>query len=229
MEYRNELKFELSDFDLARIRNRLTPLMSTDSHQGPDGYLIRSLYFDDLYDSCAAEKENGIPRREKYRIRQYNNNPDYICLEKKKKYGDMCQKETQLLSLQNYEALLSARMDDLLVIFRENKDRLIGELVIKILRKKFSPKCIVAYERFALVERIGNVRVTFDRNISGSRQLTGFFDPGLSMIPLMPPGHHILEIKYDELLPQYLLQALDLGNLHRQSFSKYYQTRAAIG
>ena len=63
MEYRNELKFELSDCDLARIKNRLLPLMHTDMHQGKDGYIIRSLYFDDLYNTCAAEKENGQIRR----------------------------------------------------------------------------------------------------------------------------------------------------------------------
>lgn len=64
---------------------RLTPLMYPDIHQGPEGYLVKSLYFDDLYDSCASEKENGIHRREKYRIRQYGNSLDFIRLEKKDK------------------------------------------------------------------------------------------------------------------------------------------------
>ena len=45
----------------------------------------------------------------------------------------------------------------------------------------------------------------------------------------MPSNRHILEVKYDELLPHYILQALDTGRLRRQSFSKYYMTRAAIG
>lgn len=73
------------------------------------------------------------------------------------------------------------------------------------------------------------MRITFDRHIAGSKQTENFFDADLFMIPIMPKGHHILEIKYDELLPHYILQALDLGNLRRQSFSKYYMTRAAIG
>lgn len=229
MEYRNELKFELSDFDLIRIRNRLLPLMHTDCHQGPDGYLIRSLYFDDLHNSCAAEKENGVLHREKYRIRIYNNNSDFIRLEKKTRRGDMSQKTMQPLSLSDYHSLLSGSLDSLHDILSRNRGGLLDELTFKILHKKFSPKCIVEYERFAFTETMGNVRVTFDRNISGSAQTDRLFDSDLFTVPVMQHSHHILEIKYDELLPHYILQALDLGSLRRQSFSKYYMTRAAIG
>ncbi len=229
MEYRNELKFELSDCDLARIKNRLLPLMHTDMHQGKDGYIIRSLYFDDLYNTCAAEKENGVLRREKYRIRQYDNNPNYIRLEKKTRHGDMSQKTMQPISLPDYDALLSGNADRLCAILTRNEDGLLGELIFKILYRKFAPRCIVAYERFAFTERTGNVRVTFDRNIAGSRQINSLFAPDLFTVPLMPSNRHILEVKYDELLPHYILQALDTGRLRRQSFSKYYMTRAAIG
>lgn len=229
MEFRNELKFELSDYDLVRIKNRLKPLMHPDRHQGPNGYLIKSLYFDDLFDSCAAEKENGVLCRDKYRIRQYNDDPNFIRLEKKKRHGDMSKKTSHLLSLQEYKTLLTGSKDDLRTLFSRNKDSLLGEFAGKILYQGFAPKCIVAYERFALIENIGNVRITFDQNISGSRQTESFLDPDLFMVPLMPKRRHILEVKYDELLPHYIMQALDLGSLRRQSFSKYYKTRASIG
>ena len=156
MEYRNELKFELSDFDLIRIKNRLFPLMHPDSHQGSTGYLIRSIYFDDLYDSCAAEKENGVCCREKYRIRQYDNDPNYIRLEKKTKYGDMSKKTMQELRPQDYESLLSGNMENLHLILSRNKGSLLEEFVLKMLYKQFSPKCIVEYERFAFIENTGN-------------------------------------------------------------------------
>ncbi len=229
MEYRNELKFELSDFDLIRIKNRISPLMHPDKHQDTNGYLIRSLYFDDLYDSCLAEKTNGVLYRKKYRIRIYNNNSDYIRLEKKTKYANMSKKITQPLTRQDYDALLSGNIDSLHVILSQKKDGLLKEFVLKILSEKFSPKCIIEYERYAFVENRGNIRITFDKNITGSRQINHFFDPDIFTVPVMPQTHHILEIKYDEFLPHYILQALDLGSLRRQSFSKYYMTRAAIG
>lgn len=229
MEYRSEIKFKVSDFDLIRIKNRLYPLMQLDSYQGPNGYSIRSLYFDDIYDSCTAEKENGILYRKKYRIRIYNNQLDYIRLEKKTKYGNMSKKTMQPLSMSDYEALLSGNTDCLHAILFRNKGCLLEEFILKILFEKYSPKCIVEYERFAFTEKTGNVRITFDRNIAGSNQIANFFDSGLFTVPVMPENHHILEIKYDELLPHYILQALDLGCLQRYSFSKYYITRASIG
>lgn len=230
MEYRNELKFELPDYDFQRLYYRLLPLMQPDRHQGASGYLIRSLYFDDLYDSCMAEKENGVPFREKYRIRIYDNNPNFIRLEKKTKYADMTKKTTQPLTFEEYQALLSCRLDSLHDLQTQSeKGSLLEELILGILRKGFSPKCIVEYERFAFTETMGNVRVTFDRNVAGSAQTDRLFDSDLFTVPVMPQSHHILEVKYDELLPHYLLQALDLARLQRQSFSKYYLTRAAIG
>lgn len=141
----------------------------------------------------------------------------------------MSKKTTQLLTLEDYAALLSGNIDSLHGILSQNSDSLLREFVLKILSEKFSPKCIVEYERFAFTENVGNVRITFDRNISGSTQTENFFTSSLFTVPVMPQGHHILEIKYDELLPHYILQALDLGSLRRQSFSKYYMTRASTG
>lgn len=83
MEYRNELKFEVGDFEMAKIYYRLLPLMRCDCHQGKDGYIVRSLYFDDICDSCMIEKEDGVCYRTKYRIRIYNGDSGLIHLEKK--------------------------------------------------------------------------------------------------------------------------------------------------
>lgn len=229
MEYRNELKFQVSDSDLIKIKYRLQPLMRYDPHQGTQGYSVRSLYFDDIYDSGMTQNEAGVSFRDKYRIRIYNGNTDQIRLEKKSKYRQMTKKVSQLLTKESCNALLYRDMEFLSEVLREDADSILKELVIKMLRKNLVPKCIVEYDRFAFVERIGNVRITFDRNISGSKQIDRFYDAALKVVPIMPQGQQLLEVKYDELLPGYLLSAIDLGSLHRQSFSKYYYTRTAIG
>ena len=41
----------------------------------------------------------------------------------------------------------------------------------------------------------------------------------------MPTGKHILEVKYDELLPDFLYQLMSLGSLQQTAFSKYYLCR----
>ncbi len=229
MEYRNELKFEVSDFDLAKIEGRLCPLMHADSHQSEKGYTVRSLYFDDLYDTCMLEKENGVSVREKYRIRIYNCNPDLIRLEKKVKRIGMTRKVSWKLTMEDCKAFMENDMDYLYYILRKHSGTLLEEFAVKILQRHFTPKCIVEYDRIVFIENVGNVRITFDRDISGSRQTDHFFDSGIFLVPVMPSARHILEVKYDELLPHYILQALDLGYLRKQSFSKYYITRAAIG
>ena len=91
------------------------------------------------------------------------------------------------------------------------------------------PKIIVAYERTAYVHPSGNVRITFDRNIMGSRELNSFFDGHLSgLIPVLPTGYHVLEVKYDEMLPDVIAKQLEIGNLRRTAFSKYYLAGMAV-
>lgn len=228
MEYRNELKFEVADYELTKIYYRLQPLMQGDRYQGRDGYSVRSLYFDDLFDSCMNEKENGVGYRTKYRIRIYNGDCGTVRLEKKIKYHQMTRKETVTLARQESDALLCGDMD-FLTRMTDSENALLREVTIKMLHRKMAPKCIVEYNRFAFVENIGNVRITFDRNISGSSRTERFYERELNGIPVMPVSHQILEIKYDEFLPQYIRQAVDLGNLRRQSFSKYYFVRVAVG
>ena len=89
------------------------------------------------------------------------------------------------------------------------------------------PVSIVEYERTAFVEPRGNVRITFDRNIRGSEKPREFLERRLCAAPLLPGGSHVLEVKYDELLPEYLAGTLALGTLQRTAFSKYYRSRNA--
>ena len=84
---------------------------------------------------------------------------------------------------------------------------------------------IVEYERVAFVEELGNVRVTLDRNIGGSSKVADFAKPEVELLPALPVGMHILEVKYDELLPDQITRILHSVPLQRTSFSKYYYTR----
>lgn len=229
MEYRNELKFIVSDLDIEKIRYRLMPVMEQDRHQGIDGYIIRSVYFDDVYDSYLKENEAGTDYRKKYRIRIYNGSYSFIRLEKKIKYHGMTRKFSQNVSKVESDLLLAADLEKLSEMVLIKKNHLLKQMYYEMLQKNLLPKSIVEYERFAFVENKGNVRITFDRNISGSRYTGDFYDDQIDTVPVMPVGFHILEVKYDELLPHYILQAIDMGNLRRQSYSKYCAVRKVTG
>lgn len=222
MEYRHELKFQVTFMELQKIRYRLEPVLTYDKNQRGDYYIVRSLYFDDIYDSCLFENESGVDNRAKYRIRMYNGNPASIHLEKKYKVREMTGKTTEEIVLKECQTLISEGRI-------ERNDMLSREWQYLMQSRYMTPKCIVEYARCAMVDEIGNVRITFDMDISGCLQPELFLDKTSdAFLPVMPAGMHILEVKYDELLPEYILQAVDLNTLQRQSVSKYVLTRRNI-
>ena len=182
-------------------------------------YRITSLYFDDCHLSCYYENENGNDPRQKWRIRIYNHSSDKIFLEKKQKVKGMTRKERCLL--EKTEALKLIHGD---YNFASDKWPL-KEFLIIARTRAFSPSVITEYDRIPYVYPIGNVRITLDRNISSSMDFDRFFDDRITVRPVLARGMHLLEVKYDELLPSFIFQALSMEALQRSAFSKYYLCR----
>ena len=85
--YRHELKYEIPYADYQAMRRRLSYVMHIDPHATANGkYLIRSIYFDNADDKALREKTDGVAKREKFRIRYYNDDYSFITLEKKMNY-----------------------------------------------------------------------------------------------------------------------------------------------
>lgn len=221
MEYRHELKFLVPDKQMALIEFRLKSLMKQDAHQKDGKYNIRSLYFDDLYDSCMLENENGVDARSKYRIRIYDKSSRVIKLEKKIKYRGMTRKVSATIDKMDCCQYMNGKSSKV----NEMKTELEKELYVQMKTKGLHPVIIVEYERSAFVEKSGNVRITFDRNISGCDKVINFFEENIPLVPLLPAGWHVLEVKYDEFFPDYIKDVLEIGTLQRTAFSKYYYAR----
>ena len=97
--YRHEFKYLCSYGELMTLKVRLQGLVSLDTHVGESGvYNIRSLYFDDIYDTCYRENEAGTDPREKFRIRIYDHSSERISLELKRKVRGKTQKLSCLRS-----------------------------------------------------------------------------------------------------------------------------------
>jgi len=221
-KYRHEFKYLCTDAQLAMLEVRLTGIMQKDVHTGPNGrYLIKSLYFDDVNDRCLMDNESGTGPREKYRIRIYNNDPARISLECKRRENDKINKKSCLLTRAQYDRLVfdkaSGQIDEL--------PELAKKLLILKMCSKMEPKVIVSYERTPYVHRNGNVRITFDRNIASSSRIEDFFRENIGKRPILPSGRQLLEVKYDEYLPDHIYHALSLANMPRIAFSKYYLCR----
>lgn len=89
LQYRHEWKHEISRADLMALRPRLRAVLTPDSHGAGGKYTIRSLYFDDPWDTALRQKLDGVDRRDKFRIRLYDMDTSVIHLEKKSKRGTM--------------------------------------------------------------------------------------------------------------------------------------------
>ena len=87
------------------------------------------------------------------------------------------------------------------------------------------PKVIVEYDRVPYIYPQGNVRITLDENIRSSSRVELFLEDQIPTRPILPVGQHILEVKYDEYLPDFIYRAVQLQGLHRTAFSKYYLCR----
>ena len=220
MEYREELKFICSQHELDILAPRLEVIMNKDRHQTGQAYRIRSLYFDDYYDSAMHDNDAGVDRRYKIRIRVYEDPTETIKLEVKYKLRGRARKESCLLSLEQFETILAGDLR-----FDPQAPKPLRLLYLQQQMHLMRPRLIVEYERSAYVYPAGNVRVTFDRNIGYSDRFEAFFEDRLDLIPLLPRNSHILEVKYDEFLPDTIAQLLEIGTLSKTAFSKYYLSR----
>ena len=195
-------------------------MLSRDKHATDGRYTIRSLYFDDYHNKALFEKLDGTDPREKFRIRIYNRQDDYICLEKKVKKGELTQKLQTRLTRTQCDAILKGDID---WMWRQG-DGLTAELYTRM-REGLTPKTIVEYDRTPFIYAPGNVRVTLDRNIRSGVTSTDLFGD-IPLVPVSPMD--VLEVKFDAYLPD-VVRLLTAGlDSRRTSVSKYALCRKTI-
>lgn len=224
VRYRNELKYMVSSNELAIIEQRLHALLELDPYvdKTKGFYNVNSLYFDDYGDNCLNNNEFSLGKRKKYRIRIYGENTDLILLEKKEKENSMSRKTSYRLSKDQYQKIYNGNVGD---VYWQTDNSLLREFCLQVMLKRFSPKVVITYQRTAFLHYPGNVRVTMDRNISCSSQNNRFLDGDYTVIPVTGKGRHLLEVKFDQFLPDYIKQTIQLNTLEQATFSKYYMGR----
>lgn len=223
IRFRHEFKYLITEAQGKMLQSRLRGIMKKDPQANAEGmYKIRSLYFDDIRNTCYYENENGVSPREKYRIRIYNGQADIIHLECKKKISGMTQKVMCPLSYRQYHILVNSRAQ--IPSFAELPD-LMQKLLLLRNTRLMEPKVIVEYDRHPFIYRDGNVRITLDSNISSSARIQNFLDENVYGRPVLPTGMQLLEVKYDTLLPDHIYQIIQTVPMTRTAFSKYYLCR----
>lgn len=216
--YRHELKFLMTQAQYQGLMPAIGALLERDNHVRDTGeYMIRSLYFDDIYQSAYQEKLSGVYARKKYRIRIYNCQSQVIHLECKYKQGPYISKESLPLTLEEFQRICQGDCHFLL-----KKDSPMGrEFCVDTLAKGLKPKVIVDYEREPYVMKAGTVRVTFDKAVRAVSPEADLFDAGAPAYLAIPPGCLIMEIKFTGYLPEKVRRLFHVRNLPQVSASKY--------
>ncbi len=217
---RHELKHYINYADIIELRARLPFVATLDKNaREGNGYRVKSLYFDNYNDKALKEKIEGVNEREKFRLRLYNEDTSFIRLEKKSKKNGVCFKESAIITANECKELL----DGNLVSLKENGSPLCLELYAKMHYQQLRAKNIVDYRREAYVYTMGNVRVTLDYDIRTSNNIYDFLKA--EPIPIPVHGVYILEVKYDNFLPEIIRGMVSLSSRRNTAFSKYAATR----
>ncbi|MCO8192992.1 MULTISPECIES: polyphosphate polymerase domain-containing protein [Anaerofustis] len=223
LKYRHEIKYQINFAEYFILKERLKKVFKTDIYAAPHGYYhVNSIYFDTPYDKALYEKINGTDKREKYRIRFYNQNMDYIKLERKIKENRLTSKQSSLLSYEETKKILLKDNDFLLY----SNNPLLIELYSKIKGQGLMPKNIVTYRREAFIYSPSNVRITLDSEIQSkkiSAESKCFYEK-YNYIKTFN-NKFILEVKYDNFLPEIVKIMLSTLDKLPISFSKYASSR----
>jgi hypothetical protein len=192
--------------------------MKPDLNAGPDGsYHIRSLYFDTPEDRALREKIDGLDNREKIRIRLYNHDDSFIKLERKMKVNGLTAKFSVNITKERCKDILNGNIEWM----KDTENPVLIEIYHKMMHQQLKPRTIVDYTREAYVYEPGNIRVTIDKSIKTGLMSNDLFNRELPTMETLPRQLAVLEVKYDEFLPEVICDILQLSDRQKLSVSKY--------
>lgn len=217
---RHELKHIINYSDVLQLRARLPVVARPDINgDNGNGYRVRSLYFDNYSDKALREKVDGVIEREKFRFRFYNGDSSFIRLEKKSKRNGMSFKESAIVTEEKCRRIINRDLS----VLKESGNPLFMELYSKMNYQLLLPNNIVDYRREAYVYPVGNVRITIDNDIRSDHCVQNFLKPYAIAIPISDV--YILEVKYDEFLPEIVRGMVALSSRRSAAYSKYVASR----
>lgn len=224
MKNRLEYKYLVPNIYLDKLRNDLVKYLDHDDYalKEPDNqYTVRSVYLDSFDYKCYREKLDGIHTRRKFRVRVYNNyfenTPAF--LEIKRKYNNFISKDRAKIE---FAQLVKALSDEHVNIDFKKEEKDFRNFYYYFQSKYLEPKVLVVYEREPFQCKFGSqLRITFDTNLR-TRTVSDFdsiFDEtGLKTVF---KREFIFEIKFFQVLPEWIDMVLRKYNLTRIAVSKY--------
>lgn len=212
MTQRHEEKYLLTYRQYALLKEKAAALLKPDTHGDNGSYTVTSLYFDDRMDTALLEKQDGLARHTKFRLRTYDWGGDLIRLERKVKEGIITQKQTATITPEQMEKLGQESAD-----FSET----LYPLALEMQRQGARPAITVQYRRDAYFFPGTDLRLTFDYDFRAlPADFRALFDKNMPGIPVLEGNAVILEIKYGAYLPSFVRHFTAMAQ-SQLSVSKY--------
>lgn len=226
--FRNEWKHSMDHMDYIIIRSRLAEIADESLYAGLGGsYRVRSLAFTEPGAENRTDILSSIGRKESFRIRYYNENKDYIRLEKKTRVGGKTNKQSAVLTEQECRDIIDGRLDWM----AESEEPLVVEFYAALSTGKIEVQTVADYQREAFVYRPCNVRITLDSGLKAGISPDQFFslesEPSLNAAEARKEAV-IMEVKYDCFLPEIIRAAIRVKERKETSFARY-EARHAFG
>jgi len=219
---RIELKYRINYFHYLKVRNAITPYMKKDRYTllaAGKGYLVRSLYFDTYSYRAYHEKMSGDSDRIKFRLRCYSdvlNEQSIIKAELKVRKANIVEKHSTLITADQYLHFIKRRD------WPEHNNPILNEFERCLHLKDLNPKVLIEYEREGYESRCkDSVRITFDHRVR-SAQAAALF-PGHVFFKVHHIKEVVLEIKFQDKLPHWLIQLVQSHGLKIIANSKFTQ------
>lgn len=219
---RQEKKYMLSAQHALRLEGNLQRTIEADGHNGEEGYMVRSLYFDTLMNRDYEEKLAGTEVRRKMRIRIYSPEDEFAFLEIKQKQGAYQLKRSMKISRKHASRLAQGDYS----VLEEYEEPFAWEFYGILRMNTYLPRTIVEYRRKAYVLPENSIRITFDSQITATESSRDLFDKELLTCPVLEPWKTVLEVKYDGFLLSYVKEILEAANKSEAAVSKYCMARA---
>ncbi len=220
--WRFEYKYHLSLPRYHQFRSALIPYVELDDHcrHKPDhAYLVRSLYFDSFHYKAYYEKMEGTYGRTKYRLRTYSATPGAkpdIRVELKLRKGSALEKYSTFASYHHYRQFMKYRH------WCDEDAPVLIEFQRQVHLHALRPKVLVQYYREGFrAKETGELRITFDRQVSSCRSDTLF--PTAPFFRQHHPHTVVLEIKCRTRRPAWLSRLISRYELRYIANSKYTQ------